>query len=85
MLRSQIEYKAKRLGIRVILADTFFPSTQTCSQCGYRREGDHKLVLNDRVFTCPGCGFTLDRDLNAARNLAALGLKAQTEPDCLGS
>lgn len=68
-LRRQIEYKAEALGIKVIIADRFFPSSKTCSNCGAIRT----LGLSERVFVCPDCGFTLDRDLNAARNLANYG------------
>ena len=81
-LRRQIEYKAERLGIKVIIADRWFPSSKTCSNCGCIKTD---LTLADRVFTCLDCGLEIDRDLNAAYNLAALGRKAQTEPDCLGS
>jgi len=71
-LRRQIEYKAGWLGIPVVLADRWYPSSKTCHQCGEVRRD---LTLSDRVFTCPGCGFTIDRDLNAALNLAALGVE----------
>jgi putative transposase len=69
-LRRQVQYKADWLGIDVVLADRWYPSSKTCSRCGEKRDD---LTLADRVFECPACGFTLDRDLNAARNLAALG------------
>jgi putative transposase len=81
-LRRQIEYKAERLGITIMIADRWFPSSKMCSNCGCIKSD---LALSDRVFVCPDCGFTLDRDLNAARNLAALGRNAQTARDCLGS
>jgi len=81
-LRRQIEYKAERLGIAVMIADRWFPSSKTCSNCGCVKSD---LTLADREYICPDCGFTLDRDLNAARNLAALGRNRQTDGDCLGS
>jgi len=81
-LRRQIEYKAAHLGIEVIIADRWYPSSKTCSNCGAIKAD---LTLADRVFVCPDCGFEIDRDLNAARNLAALGMKGETRPDCLGS
>ena len=81
-LRRQIEYKAERLGIVVVIADRWFPSSKTCSNCGCVKSD---LTLADRTFVCPDCGFELDRDLNAARNLAALGRNAQTARDYLGS
>ncbi len=67
-LSRQIEYKAKWHGIEVVRADRYFPSSQICSGCGIRRE--QKLPLNVRVFRCDHCGLEIDRDLNAARNLA---------------
>lgn len=45
-------------------------STQKCSKCGYRRTGVDKLNLNDRIFVCPICGHTEDRDVNAAKNIS---------------
>ncbi|HVK21311.1 MAG TPA: IS607 family element RNA-guided endonuclease TnpB [Actinokineospora sp.] len=68
-LRSQIEYKASWSGGRVHLADRWYPSSKTCSACGAVKA---KLRLSERTYTCDRCGFTLDRDLNAARNLARL-------------
>jgi putative transposase len=81
-LRRQIEYKAKWLGIEVVLADRWFPSSKTCHRCGAVRAD---LTLGDRLFVCNDCGSTLDRDLNAALNLAALGRNRQAGGDCLGS
>jgi putative transposase len=81
-LRQQIEYKAQRLGIEVVIADRWFPSSKTCSRCGEIKSG---LTLADRTFVCDGCGYTIDRDLNAAINLAAYGQNRQTGGDCLGS
>jgi len=69
-LRRQIEYKAKRHGVQVIVADRWMPSSKACSQCGCIKDD---LKLSDRVYKCEHCGFEIDRDLNAARNLAALG------------
>lgn len=70
-LRRQIEYKAQWLGIEVIIADRWYPSSKTCSQCGWK---DPDLSLADRVFCCPECGLEIDRDLNAALNLRALAV-----------
>jgi len=47
----------------------FYPSSKTCSACGWVRA---KLSLAERTFHCEVCGLVLDRDLNAARNLAKL-------------
>jgi len=80
-LRRQIEYKAAWLGIEVVIADQWFASSKTCSVCGWKNTD---LALSDRVFKCPECGLEMDRDLNAAHNLAAL-VNRQTDGDCLGS
>jgi putative transposase len=67
--RRQIQYKADQAGVRVHVADRWFPSSKTCSACGAVRA---KLTFAEREFICQSCGTRLDRDLNAARNLAAL-------------
>jgi putative transposase len=56
-------------GSRLLVADRFYPSSKTCSACGWVKA---KLTLAERTFTCEGCGHRVDRDLNAARNLATL-------------
>ncbi|HEU0190443.1 MAG TPA: RNA-guided endonuclease TnpB family protein [Mycobacterium sp.] len=65
----QLHYKQGWRGGRVIVADRWYPSSQLCSACGDRRTD---LSLADRVFTCAN-GHRLDRDLNAAVNLARWG------------
>lgn len=65
-----LKYKQAWRGGHIIEADRWYPSTRLCSQCG---EVNHKLTLADRVFTC-GCGHKVDRDTNAATNLAHWGL-----------
>lgn len=64
--RRQLEYKCKKARIELIIADRFFPSSKTCSNCGTIKKD---LKLSDRVFNCE-CGFSIDRDLNASINLA---------------
>ena len=64
--KRQIQYKCKKYGIEFVEADTWYPSSKTCSCCGAIKSD---LKLKDRVFKCE-CGFALDRDLNAAINLA---------------
>ncbi|MDB4431181.1 transposase [Pseudomonadales bacterium] len=64
--RRQIEYKAKWAGSEITIADRFYPSSKTCSNCG---EIDSNLKLSDRTYNCKSCGFQIDRDLNAAINL----------------
>jgi len=67
--RRQVTYKAAWRGGRVAVADRWYPSSKTCSGCGAVKA---KLRLSERTFTCGQCGHALDRDLNAALNLAAL-------------
>lgn len=67
-LYEQLEYKCKEKGIEFIRINRFYPSSKTCSSCGHI----HKtLTLKDRVFVCSSCGLVMDRDLNAAKNIAA--------------
>jgi putative transposase len=68
-LRQMIEYKAHLRNCVVVVANRFFPSSKTCSCCGKIKEN---LTLAERVFTCE-CGFSADRDLNAALNLNKYG------------
>ncbi|WP_404816861.1 RNA-guided endonuclease InsQ/TnpB family protein [Streptomyces thermolineatus] len=70
--RSMLEYKARWYGREVIAIDRWFPSSKLCSACGSLREG---MPLNVRVWTCD-CGTTHDRDVNAAKNILAVGLTA---------
>ncbi|MFC7423185.1 IS607 family element RNA-guided endonuclease TnpB [Nocardia tengchongensis] len=70
-LRRQLAYKTRRHGGTLVVANRFYPSSRTCSSpsCSAVKA---KLALSERVFVCDRCGLALDRDLNAARNLAAL-------------
>ncbi|MHB8335740.1 MAG: RNA-guided endonuclease InsQ/TnpB family protein [Acidimicrobiales bacterium] len=63
----QLEYKAPWYGSTVVKADRFFPSSKTCTSCGAVKA---KLPLEIRTYHCEACGLTLDRDHNAAVNLA---------------
>ena len=63
--KRQLEYKCKFRGIQLVVADRFYPSSKTCSQCG---EVKKDLKLKDRVYKC-SCGLSIDRDLNASINL----------------
>lgn len=62
----QMQYKCEWLGIPFVQVGRFYPSSKTCSHCGCIHKG---LKLKDRTFVCPECGFTIDRDYNAAFNL----------------
>jgi putative transposase len=68
-LRRQVEYKSAAAGVRLVVADRWFASSKTCSGCGTAKA---KLALSQRRYVCMECGLVLDRDHNAARNLAAL-------------
>lgn len=61
-----MKYKCEESNIKFFQVDRFFPSSKTCSHCGCIHKG---LKLSDRIFECPSCGFTIDRDYNAAVNL----------------
>jgi putative transposase len=78
-LRRQIEYKARWSGVHVHIADRWYPSSKTCSACGVVKT---KLCLSERVYRCESCGLALDRDLNAAHNLAALARRETSSPSC---
>jgi putative transposase len=68
-LRRQLAYKSAWYGSKLVVADRFYPSSKTCSACGWVKT---KLTLAERTFTCEVCGLRIDRDLNAAHNLAKL-------------
>ncbi|MFG3317501.1 RNA-guided endonuclease InsQ/TnpB family protein [Streptomyces sp. NPDC048171] len=70
--RSMLEYKAQWYGRDVIAIDRWFPSSKLCSACGTLQD---KMPLNVRAWTC-ACGATHDRDVNAAKNILAVGLTA---------
>ena len=65
--RQYITYKAELNGIELIVADRFYPSSKTCSECGFIKKD---LKLKDRVYKCPHCGAVIDRDYNASLNLS---------------
>ena len=67
--RTMIKYKAALRSIPVILANRFLPSSKTCHNCGCVKRN---LSLSERTFTCEDCGYCMDRDINAAMNLAHL-------------
>ncbi|WP_214327213.1 IS607 family element RNA-guided endonuclease TnpB [Nonomuraea sediminis] len=67
--RRLLTYKTTWNGGRLMVADRWYPSSKTCSACGWRKPS---LTLAMRTFTCDACGLVLDRDVNAARNLLDL-------------
>ncbi len=73
MFRNQLEYKCRWYGKELIVIDRFYPSSKTCSRCGWKNKD---LKLSDRTFVCKDCGLEIDRDLNAAINIQAVGVDA---------
>ena len=67
---SMLEYKARRHGRTFIRTGRWEPTSQVCSACGVK---DGPKPLSVREWTCAACGVTHDRDVNAARNILALG------------
>jgi putative transposase len=68
--RRQLEYKAPSKGVRIVVADRWYPSSKTCADCGFVVD---ILPLSVREWACPECGVVHDRDVNAAINLEKLG------------
>lgn len=70
--KRQMIYKCEKFGIKFLEADRFYPSSKRCSDCGYLKKD---LKLSNRTYNCD-CGLHIDRDLNAAINLAQYGALA---------
>jgi putative transposase len=70
MFRTILSQKCEMYGKKLIVAGKFYPSSKTCSNCGCIKE---ELKLSERTYNCEDCGFSIDRDLNAALNLKKLG------------
>jgi putative transposase len=68
-VRRQLSYKTLWRGSRLVVADRWYPSSKTCSACGAVKA---KLPLRARTYICEHCGLVVDRDRNAACNLAAI-------------
>lgn len=65
MFKVMLSYKCNLYNSILVMANRFFPSTKKCSSCGKLKE----MKLSDRVYRCR-CGLSIDRDLNASKNLA---------------
>lgn len=71
--RRQLNYKAGWYGKQIVAIDRFYPSSQLCSHCGFQWSGTKNLSV--RKWTCPNCGTSHDRDINAAVNIMNEGLR----------
>jgi putative transposase len=71
-VRRQLAYKSDWYGKILVEVDRWYPSSKTCSECRHTLDA---LRLNEREWRCPKCGTWHDRDVNAARNLLAEGLR----------
>jgi putative transposase len=75
--KRQILYKSEAVGLPVEIVSRWYPSSKTCSGCGWV---DDSLTLKDRMFRCQQCNLVLDRDMNAAINLASTASYAGNTP-----
>lgn len=81
MVRAMLGYKTTWNGGRLIVADRWYPSSKTCSSCGWRKPS---LTLKERLFVCEACGVVMDRDENAARNLLNLAASGAERVNACG-
>ena len=75
--RRQLTYKTGWYGAQLVVVDRWLPSSKTCSACGWHNPD---LTLADRTYRCGQCGLSIDRDLNAAINIAAAAAAQTTDP-----
>ena len=77
MFRDMLQYKQNRQPYHLLIyANRYYPSSKTCSVCGYINKD---LALSDRVYICPECGNKIHRDINAAINLREEALRILNE------
>ena len=81
-VRRMLGYKCTWYGSTLVEAGRYYPSSKACSACGRRKPS---LTLADRTYACDHCGLRIDRDLNAAINLARLGEPSLGEHSPAGS
>jgi putative transposase len=65
-----LKYQCSKVGSTVVKIDRFYPSSKTCSECGFVYKD---LRLKEREWVCPKCGVNHDRDFNAALNIYRVG------------
>jgi len=81
-IRRQLEYKSAYHGTHLVLVDRFYPSSKTCSSCGYIKS---ELSLSERTYICQDCGMVLDRDLNAAINVRMVAVSSIDTQNAYGA
>ena len=74
---NQLKYKLEWLNKRLVKVDKYFPSSQLCSECGYRKTD---LLLKNKTWICPNCGVKHNRDHNAAINIKKEGMRMILNP-----
>ena len=74
----KLVYVAEKKGKKITFIDKWYPSSKTCSACGYVNEA---LNLRDRAWQCPNCHTQLDRDRNAALNIYRVGASTLSGED----
>lgn len=77
----QLEYKANWYGRSLVKIDRRYPSSKRCHACGHVLDF---LTLAVRSWTCPACGIVHDRDVNAAKNILAVGLTVSASGETVG-
>ena len=75
---TMLEYKCNWYGKMLVKINRFFPSSKTCSSCGFKQD---KMPLSVREWTCPSCGSKHDRDLNASINILKEGWRNLTDKE----
>ena len=76
-LLNQLKYKLEWLNKKLVKVDRYFPSSQLCSECGYRKTD---LLLKNKTWICPNCGVKHNRDHNAAVNIKKEGMRMVLNP-----
>ena len=74
---NQLKYKLEWLNKKLVKVDKYFPSSQLCSECGYRKTD---LLLKNKTWICPNCGAKHNRDHNAAVNIKKEGMRMILNP-----
>ena len=68
---AMLKSKADVIGVKIVEAPQFFASSKTCNYCGHKKQ---ELTLADRTYYCDSCGYSGDRDVNAAINLRTIAV-----------